>query len=250
MRVVAVSIVSADGCLGGRRWRSPTTAGWLNLVKINNKAQESFKGKPLADFDLLAEHGDGLIVLTGCLGGPVAGPLARGDDAMAEANLLRLMEAVGPDNVYVEIMDHGIDAEQAVLTPLAQLADKHGLTMVATNDAHFVHGDDCQTHEVWLASQSKSTLDDPKRFRFHGSGYHLRTEAEMRAIRPNSQRWQDACTAAVALAARIEDWVLPESRYRMPPSPCPTGSTASRTTCTTWSAAGPSNGTGRRCRRR
>ena len=200
-----------------------TPAGWLNLVKISNKAQESFRGRPLADFDLLAEHGEGLIVLTGCLGGPVAGPLARGDDELAEANLLRLMDAVGAENVYVEIMDHGIGAETAVLKPLAALADRHCLTMVATNDAHFVHDDDCETHEVWLAAQSKATLDDPKRFKFNGTGYHLRTEAEMRDLRPGSHRWQDACTATVAVADRVEDWVLPESRFRMPRFTLPDG---------------------------
>ena len=103
---------------------------------------------------------------------------------LAEANLLRLMDAVGAENVYVEIMDHGIGAETAVLKPLAALADRHCLTMVATNDAHFVHDDDCETHEVWLAAQSKATLDDPKRFKFNGTGYHLRTEDEMRDLRP------------------------------------------------------------------
>ncbi len=200
-----------------------TPTGWLNLVKISNTAQETLFGKPLADIELLKQHSEGLIVLTGCLGGPVASYAARGDLATAEQNLLALVGAVGPQNVYVEIMDHDIEPESAASRSLAALADTHGLTMVATNDAHIVHADDRGTHDVWLASQSKTVLSSPKRFRFTGSGYHLRTEAEMRALRPGSARWQDACTATVAVAERVQDWVLPEVRYRMPRFALPDG---------------------------
>ncbi|MGK3708811.1 DNA polymerase III subunit alpha [Arthrobacter sp. IK3] len=52
-------------------------AGWKSLLALHNKAEASYWYKPRIDFDLLDEHGDGLIILTGCLGGPVAGPLAR-----------------------------------------------------------------------------------------------------------------------------------------------------------------------------
>ncbi|GAA3635296.1 DNA polymerase III subunit alpha [Microlunatus ginsengisoli] len=200
-----------------------TPTGWTNLVKINNAAQQTFRGRPLADVELLARHGAGLIVLTGCLGGPVAGPLARGEDDLAERNLLGLIGAVGAGNVFVEVMDHGIESESRVLAPLARLADAHGLTIVATNDAHYVREVDAPTHDVWLASQSKSTLTSEKRFRFNGSGYHLRTEAEMRALRPTSRRWQDAVSATATVAAMVEDWVLPEVRYRLPAFTLPEG---------------------------
>ncbi|MCC3292818.1 DNA polymerase III subunit alpha [Arthrobacter sp. zg-Y1110] len=52
-------------------------AGWKSLLALHNKAEDSHWYKPRIDFDLLDEHGEGLIILTGCLGGPVAGPLAR-----------------------------------------------------------------------------------------------------------------------------------------------------------------------------
>ena len=51
--------------------------GWKSLLALHNKAQDSYWYKPRIDFDLIDEHGEGLIILTGCLGGPVAGPLAR-----------------------------------------------------------------------------------------------------------------------------------------------------------------------------
>lgn len=201
-----------------------TATGWTNLVSIMNKSQETFYVKPLADFDLLKEHGDGLIVLTGCLGGPVAGPISRGDIKLAEANLETLIEAVGKENVYVEIMEHGIEAERNNLVRLRDLADKHGLTMVVTNDCHYVESADAPAHEAWLAVQSKKSLKDPNRFHFHGDGYHLGTSAEMRAIKTGI-RWQQACDATVTLAARIADDVIGEAgiRQRLPQFPIPAG---------------------------
>ncbi len=201
--------------------------GYRNLVKLDNKSQDTVvkavfgKEYPLVDFDLLAEHGDGLILLTGCLGGPVAGPLSRGDVDLARANLQRLIDAVGRDHVFIEIMDHGIDAEHKALAGLKQLAHEFSLPMVATNDAHFVHEHHEQPHEAWLALQSGKTLADERRFKFNGDGYWLRSEAEMRAVRPDSAAWQQAVSNTTLVADQVEEYELPRAvrslpRFRLP----------------------------------
>lgn len=195
-----------------------TPAGWRNLLALSNEAEYSkYRGKPRIDYDLLALHAEGLIVLTGCLGGPVLGPLSRGEAEIADRNVRALINAVGADNVYVEIMEHGIAEESAILPDAVALAERYGLGVVATNDAHYTRPEDATAHRAWTAHASKSTLANPK-FTFHGEGYHLASEAEMRAKRPE-RWWQEACDRTAEVAARIEPRVLPEPRVRLPRFP-------------------------------
>ncbi len=203
-------------------------AGWRNLVQMVNAATNSYGGKfPLMDFKLIKQHQEGIIALTGCLGGPVLGPVSRGSIPEAEANLERLIDAVGKENVYVEIMEHGIAAESAALPIMHDLAVKYGLPMVATNDAHYTHAEDAEIHEGWTAIQSKSTLDDPKRFRFHGTGYHLRNEQEMRELHPEWDWWQQAITNSGLVADRCDD-IVPPAQMRLPAFEIPDNFESSR----------------------
>ncbi|WP_454107956.1 DNA polymerase III subunit alpha [Microbacterium ginsengisoli] len=203
-----------------------TSEGWRNLVKLNNLAQESIWHKPRIDMSALAAHSDGLIVLTGCLGGPVLGPAVRGNWDEAEANLLQIIAAVGAENTYVEVMEHGNAAESAALPELVALAGKHGVGVVATNDAHHTHEDEQEAHAAWLLVQSKSTFAKPK-FQFHGGGYWLRSEAEMRALRPE-QWWQDACDTTEVIAGRCAERSLPHPRNLMPTFVIPDGFATNR----------------------
>ncbi|EQM74851.1 DNA polymerase III subunit alpha [Microbacterium maritypicum] len=242
-----------------------TPAGWTNLVRLNNLAQESIWQKPRIDFELLAQHAEGLIVLTGCLGGPVLGPLSRRNaavermteleaqlrdddakqgteaalseeertqltnqliDASADANaacenLEALIGAVGRENVYVELMEHGIPSESEILSDAVALAREYGVGIVATNDSHHTHAEDADAHAAWLLVQSKSTLDNPK-YAFHGEGYWLRNEEEMRALRPEDW-WQEACDTTQQIADRCAPRTLPTWRNLMPSFETPPG---------------------------
>ena len=195
-----------------------TRQGWRNLVALSNEAQESYWYKPRIDHDLLAEHAEGLIVLTGCLGGPVAGALARGDDAGARAAVELLCETVGYDRVFVEVMDHGIREQVAILPALRAVAEEYGLPLVATNDAHYLSAEQAGAHDAWLAVGTRAKAADRTRFRFHGHGHHLRTEAEMRALHDETW-WQDACDNTLRVAALVTDDVLPEPALRLPRYP-------------------------------
>lgn len=198
-------------------------AGWHNLVKVVNASEQTRLGKyPLADLELLRQHRDGLIILSGCLGGPVLGPLANGDVPLAQANLDELVSVFGQSNVYVEVMEHGIAQESVVLPELVRMAQRSGLPLVATNDSHYTHAEDEHTHDAWLALRTKASLDDKKRYRFTGSGYHLRTEAEMRAARPEDW-WQDAVSNTAVVADRVDEHVVPDGSPRLPTFPTPAG---------------------------
>lgn len=198
--------------------------GWKNLLALHRKSYDTYWYKPRIDFDLLKEHGDGLIVLSGCLGGPVAGPLSRGDIDAARLGLNTLIDCVGEENVYIEVMDHGIAAEDTAIDGLVSLADEYGLPMVVTNDCHYTHEHDDKAHDAWLCLQSgksgEARLDDPKRFRFNGHGYFMRTDEQMRALHDEGW-WQEACDETVRLASRIDPSAMPVGHRRLPQFPVP-----------------------------
>jgi len=192
--------------------------GWANLVRINNAAQDPAAkwGRPRADLDLLCSHAEGLIVLTGCLGGPVLGSLSRGDRPRADAVMSMLADAFDADHLFGEIMEHGIGIERQTMPALLELANRHGRRVVATNDAHFVDESHAHAHDAWLCNGIKKRIDDPTRWRFHGAGYHLRTAAEMRTIFDDHPQTADACNATLDIAASVDESVLCESRLRLP----------------------------------
>lgn len=199
-----------------------TPTGWINLVRLNNAAAQSVRYKPLMDTKLLAEHAEGLICLTGCLGGPVAGPASRGDIREAKANLKRLIEIFGSERVFVEVMDHDIKAESDVAPKLAKLASQCGVQLVATNDCHYLAAEHTYTHEIWLATQSKRNVDDPKAFKFNGTGYHMRSETEMLSLR-DEKWWVEACENTQKVADLVDEWVLPTPKLRLPHFELPDG---------------------------
>ncbi len=208
-----------------------STEGWRNLLLISNAAHdpEAYWSKPRADMELLAAHAGGLIVLTGCAGGPVAGRLLRGEPEIAEANLAELVDAFGPERVFVEVMDHGIEAERRILPGLVGLARRFGLRVVATNDCHYTRPDEHTAHDALLClAGDDKTLSSPDRWRFDGSGYHLRSAAEMRAIFDDQPGTEEACDTTLHIAEMVEDRVIPEARMHLPRFPLPEGVTAER----------------------
>lgn len=211
-----------------------SAAGWSNLMAINNAAMHTVLYKPRADYDLLRAHGDGLILGTGCLGGPVAQELLNGDPdtAMARARTAveELLSVVGGDKerLFVEVMNHAIPAEAKIINGLASLADYYGLRIVATNDAHFTTADQKDDHDRLLAIGVNKQFNDPDRFRFKGDlSYWMKTEAEMRATFPATIGGQDVISNSVAIAEMVEGDLIdfmPENRPRLPKFPVPASS--------------------------
>ncbi|MHB8318075.1 MAG: DNA polymerase III subunit alpha [Acidimicrobiales bacterium] len=197
-----------------------TSTGWSNLLKIQNAAHDdgAFWTRPRADMTLLGEFAEGLIVLTGCLSGPIKSRLADGDIAGANTALGDLCDLVGHEQVYVEVMQHGIAHEDAMMPELIKLAKRHQLPVVATNDSHFTHQEDAVVHDAWLCNGSTGmTLASPGRWKFSGSGYHLRSTAEMRAIFDDEPGTENAVNNTLRIMERCTaQRVIPESRLRLP----------------------------------
>jgi DNA polymerase-3 subunit alpha len=157
--------------------------GYRNLIQLASLAfMEGYYYKPRMDWDLLARYHDGLIATTGCLGGHVLQSLLQGDEKGALRNAGRLQEIFGKDNLFVELQDHGLPAQRDTNPKLVEIARKIGAPLMATNDSHYVHREDHESHDALLCVQTGATLSDPKRFKFEGQEHYLKTAAEMRYL--------------------------------------------------------------------
>ena len=224
----------ADGGTGKRKTKryehitllAETEEGWRNLIRINNAAQapDAKWGKPRADIDLICRHSEGIIALTGCLGGPVLGSVARGDVDRARSVLRHMLtNGFDRDHLFLEIMEHGIPQEAKAMRTMLDLGDEFEISPVATNDAHFAAEGDAHAHEAWLCNATKAKFSDPDRWKFHGEGYWLRSAAEMRAIFDADERTQMACDNTLLIAERIaaSGDIMTPSELRLPEFPVP-----------------------------
>jgi DNA polymerase III subunit alpha len=199
-----------------------TTAGMHNLFRLSSLASlEGMYYKPRMDRELLQEYAGGLIATTGCPSGEVARLLQKGQFDAACAAAGDYADIFGAGNYYVEYMDHGTEIERSTLADLHRLQQRLGLPAVATNDLHYVKPEDAKAHDALLCVQTKKTLDDPRRFRFEGTGYHLKSPAEMRQLW--DERVPGACDNTLAIAQRCHVEFAP--RDLMPHAEVPAGQT-------------------------
>jgi len=175
--------------------------GLHNLFRLASLASmEGFFYKPRIDRELLSRYATGLVGTTGCPGGEVPTWLRIGDYQRARASAAEFRDIFGPDNFYLELMDHGLEVERTYREQLLRLRDDLRLPPLATNDLHYTYAEDAAAHEVLLCVQSGKTMADPKRFKLDGHDYFLKSPDEMRRV------WQElpeACDNTLALAERV-----------------------------------------------
>jgi DNA polymerase-3 subunit alpha len=178
-----------------------TQKGYRNLVRLVSEAYlTGFYHRPRMDKALLAEHAEGLIGLSGCLKGEVAGALSRGNFAAAKRAFQEYEGIFGKGNFYVELMDHGLPQQTAIMPELLRLASETGAPAVATNDSHYLRRDDAFPHEVLLCIGMGKTLEDERRMRFYNDEFYVKDPDEMKArFRPWSA---EAVSNTVAVAER------------------------------------------------
>ena len=159
-----------------------TQKGYRNLVRLVSEAYlTGFYHRPRMDKELLREHAEGLIGLSGCLKGEVAGALSRGNYAAAKKAFLEYEDIFGKGNFYVELMDHGLPQQTAIVPDLLRLSTETGAPAVATNDSHYLRRDDAFPHEVLLCIGMGKTLEDERRMRFYNDEFYVKDPDEMKA---------------------------------------------------------------------
>ncbi|MHB8719108.1 MAG: DNA polymerase III subunit alpha [Candidatus Dormibacteria bacterium] len=198
--------------------------GYRNLIKLVSRSHiEGYYYKPRVDKEILAEHAEGLVCLSACIGGELPQAILGGDMDAAERIARQHMEIFGRDAYFLELQDHGIPEEDVIRPGLVEIARRTGLPLVATNDSHYVSETDAEAHDILLCIQTQARRDDPNRFKFHGPYFHMTGGTEMRrrfssyadAV-SNTLAVADLCNVELALGGNL----LPQY------SPIPPGHTA------------------------
>ncbi|MCU0306956.1 MAG: DNA polymerase III subunit alpha [Thermoleophilia bacterium] len=198
-----------------------STEGYYNLIKLCSAGYlEGYHRKPRIDHELMQRHADGIIVLSGCLSGTICSALEHDDTEGARRELDTLCQIFGPEDVYLELQDSGIESQRRINQHLARLARETGRTMVATGDVHYVCHQDADAHEALLAIQTRDVLSNPKRFRFDTKEFYLKSGEEMLRALPE---FPEALEASIEIAERCGGLELPLGDSRLPRFPVPTG---------------------------
>src|SRR5579875_822192 len=194
--------------------------GYKNLLKLASEAYLSgYWYKPRCDWELLEQYHEGVIAATGCLGGLVNQALLRGDLEEATRLAGRFQDIFGRDNLFVELQDHGLEAQHKTNPQLVEVARRIGAPLLATNDSHYTRKEDHLAHDALLCVQTGSTMDDPKRFRFEGSEHYLKSAAEMRAV---FSELPEACDNTLWVAERA-NVTIELGKPKLPSFPRPEG---------------------------
>ena len=172
--------------------------GYKNLIKLVSAGFiEGFYSKPRVDKELLEQHHEGLVCLSACLAGEIPQALLAGDYEKAKAVALYFNDLFGQGNFYIEIQDHGIDAQQQILPLLIRLARETGIPLVATNDAHYLRKEDSKMQSILICIQTGKTVQDADKLEFETDEFYLKSTEEMYdlfSIAP------DACENTVKIA--------------------------------------------------
>lgn len=197
--------------------------GFQNLVRLASKASlEGFYFKPRIDRELLAEFNEGIICLSGCVSSEFSRAILRGGDTAAleqeAGEVARWFSSVFGDRYFIEIMNNGLPIQRQQLEGAVHVANRLGLPLVATSDAHYVDREDAEIQDVMLCINTGKFRTDNNRMKMEGDEFYLRSPAEMYAHFPGLEE-------AVARSQEIANSVDIElelgkrnfPRYSIPP---------------------------------
>ncbi len=197
--------------------------GYRNLMQLVSKGYlEGFYYRPRIDLDLLRDHSEGLLATSGCLSSLVSRAITNGETESAW-RLVEEFAGIFPGRYYLELQRHGLPDQDRVNAELIKMSSDLGLPLLATNDCHYLERGDHVHHEALLCIGTGTNLDDPKRFRFDGEGFYLKTGQEMRELFHDHP---SAVAHTLEVAERCDlDLGLDSPRYHMPEFQVPAGRT-------------------------
>src|SRR5688500_12060932 len=180
--------------------------GYKNLIKLSSLAyREGFYYKPRIDKEVLREYSKGLICTSACLGGELASGFLKRDYQFSKKVAETYLEIFGPDRFFIEIQKQGIQEQEMVNPELADLANKVGVGLVATNDVHFLNKDDHYAHDVLCCISMGRLVNEENRLKYPTALY-LKSPAEMAEVGNGFNVWRTAMenTKRVADLCNVE----------------------------------------------
>ncbi|MFW6101034.1 MAG: DNA polymerase III subunit alpha [Bacteroidota bacterium] len=202
--------------------------GYKNLIKLVSYAwTEGFYYTSRIDRELLKQYSEGLIVSSACIGGEIPKAAIQRGKEEAEKLVLEYKEIFG-DDFYLELQRHPsgdsakdrevYENEKIANGILLELAKKHDIKVIATNDVHFINASDAEPHDRLICLNTGKDVDDPDRMRYTKQEY-FKTTQEMSELFSDVP---EAIENTQALADKIEEYEL-DREPLMPDFPLPEG---------------------------
>ncbi|MFM8540248.1 MAG: DNA polymerase III subunit alpha [Nitrospira sp.] len=197
--------------------------GYQNLIKLVSKGYiEGFYYKPRIDKELLKQHHDGLIALSGCLTGEIPYLIGQKDMAGALAVAGEFQEIFGKDHFYLEVQANGLDHQRVANAGLLEIHKKLAIPLAGTNDCHYLTKDDARPHELMLCLQTGKTMSDPGRMKFDTDQLYVKSTeeivpafADFPGAVSNTCRIADHCDLQLALnKTHLPQYKVPEGYTR------------------------------------
>ena len=206
--------------------------GFENLCHLMSEAEINGRYyKPRIDHDLMEKFSEGIICLSGCAGSEISEAL-RANDTKRALELVDWYSNIYKDRFYLEMQDHGHpdspshwDVQNGINQHLAKIAEETGLPLVVTCDAHYLHSEDQDAHEVLLCVGTASNLSDPNRMSMKDLELHVIPPKDIIA------RWGKEFPEAIRNTRRIADRCnvdLQLGRILIPKFPLPDGETSEK----------------------
>ena len=216
--------VTDDRTKRGKRYHltllAENAVGYQNLVKLCSAGflEGLQRGKPTVDAELMAKYSEGVIAFTGCLASRFCQALVadREDEARAVAD--ELIQIYGPEDVYFEVQNNGIAAQDKANLGIERIARELGRPLIGTGDVHYLRREDYDNHTALLCVQTKSTLEAPK-LTFDTNEFYLRSTDEMVQ---KFARWPQALASTLEVAERC-DVEIELGKQLIPRFDCPDG---------------------------
>lgn len=234
--IVGCDVYVIDGDITERGTRQPmsslvllckTEQGYKNLAKLVSRAQmEGFYYKPRCNWEMIKEYSEGLIALSGDLGGAVARPFLRGNPQEARERAQWLKDVFG-DDFYIEIFDHAKEAEYRFTLEACKIAKELDIQLVATNDSHFSYPEDHTMHQILLCMQTGTTIHDNNRGDIYGPQFYVKNGDEMARMfqHLDKEDKEQALNNTLVIADKIK-MELKQGISLLPDYPLPEGVTA------------------------
>ena len=156
--------------------------GYKNLCyMVSESFINGFYSRPRIDMDLLREHHEGLIALSGCIGGYIPQLILAGTIPDAEKAAIEMKELFG-DDFYLEVQNHGMDDERRVSYALKLISEKCNIPLVATNDVHYLEKSDADIQATLMCVQTNNVITEGRPFGFETDEYYFKTAEEMERL--------------------------------------------------------------------
>ncbi|MFO7814259.1 MAG: DNA polymerase III subunit alpha [Halanaerobiales bacterium] len=164
--------------------------GYHNLMKIVSSSWlEGFYYKPRVDKDLLYDHQEGIIALSACLQGEISQAILQNESKKdIKSKIEEYQNIFGKENFFLELMDHNLSEEKKVNSTLIEISNEENIPLVVSNDVHYKSKENAEVHDVLLALQTGTTVNDQNRLTFPNDNYYFKSSLEMYKLFPDIKK--------------------------------------------------------------